>query len=165
MAGDLERFLQQAAERLAQKVNQQNQSRPQPARPLPTRQAERAPLNPEIVDAEIIEAEIVPDRMRREAGSNPLSTLDTRPGLAQQISQADESMAEHIHQALDHDLGQLGDASAALDKTPGDNLLESQVSSQVDRREKQISPMIAMLRNPDSLRAAFIASQIFDRKF
>lgn len=165
MAGDLERFLQQAAERLAQKVNQQNQPRPRPARSMPTRQAERAPLNPEIVDAEIVEAEVIPDRQRRESGPNPLSNLDTRPGLAEIVSQADESMSEHIHQALDHDLGNLGSASAALDKTPGDNLLESQVSSQVDRREKQISPMIAMLRNPDSLRAAFIASQIFDRKF
>ena len=89
MAGDLERFLQQAAERLAEKVNKP-QGKRQPPKPKPpsVRAAERSRLNPDAVDAEILEAEIIPphpSENRRELGPDPLSNIDTRPGLAREV--------------------------------------------------------------------------------
>ncbi len=176
MPSDLEKFLQQAAERLAQKVNEgQRPTQPKPAsggnqppvaRPQPsagpsrpsrpatgsTRSAERRPLQAEIVDAEIIE----PQTNRRESGPNRLSNIDTRPGLAQQISQTDERMVEHMHDVFDHEVSNLR-------KPTGQG--ETEKSIDLQRRQQQVSPLVDMLRQPDSLRAAFIASEIFKRKF
>lgn len=180
MANDLERFLQQAAERLAEKVNQAQQpkqgARPQPPARAPAeprqdvRQEPRrltptpatlqrpapAQMEPNVVDAIVVETN------RREQGPNPLSKLDTRPGLAQEISNADEEMAEHIRQELDHDIMNLKDASLALS---GSSNEASHGRSKVSRRKHAVSPLIDMLRQPESLRAAFLASEIFRRKF
>lgn len=156
MAGDLERFLQQAAERLAERVNQGAQ---QPARrqpPRPVRQAERQPVQQE---PEILEAEIVEDiAHRRELGPDPLSNIDTRPGLAQEISLADEKMAGHLHEHLDHDIMHLRDASNALEASPA-----SRVESRRDYQDS-VTPLVQMLRNPDTIRTAFIASILFERR-
>lgn len=165
MPSDLERFLQQAAERLAEKVNQAQGAKrpPAPRPPRSVRQAERQRLDPDIVDAEILDEEIVPPKVarvsnRRELGPDPLSNIDTRPGLAQKISQADERMQEHVQDQLDHDIVQLRDASQAL--TRNNTSTEAQSSS----RTPKPHAIIGLLRNPDTLKAAFIASEIFKRK-
>ncbi len=169
MPSDLEKFLQQAAERLAQKVNEarkppvaQRPAQPQ-RRPEPIRSTERRPraIEDEIVEAEVIESDQVV-AARREQGPNPLSSIDTRPGLAQQISQTDERMAEHMHDVFDHDVSKLRKSLPAnMTKVKG----ETEKSIDLHRREQQVSPLINMLRQPDSLKAAFIASEIFKRKF
>ncbi len=162
MAGDLERFLQQAAERLSEKVNQGQQPR-RPQRPQPpVRQAERARLDPDIVDAEIVEAEMVQPASRRQLGPDPLSDIDTRAPLAQQIGLADEKMAGHLQEAFEQEAPRLKQASNML--ADGDGY-ESNDKSQVERRERSVSPLVDMLRQPQTLRAAFIASEIFRRKF
>ncbi len=166
MAGDLERFLQQAAERLAEKVRQgQGEApRPNPQRQPPknVRMAERAPverLEPEVVDAAVLEAPA-------ERGTNPLSQLDTRhletrerPSLAQEISLADEKMASHVQHVTGGDVMHIRAASAALQ-----GFRDEQGRTRVKNRERQVSPLVEMLRKPESLRAAFIASQIFERR-
>lgn len=167
MPSDLERFLQQAAERLAEKVNkpQRPKQPPKVATPRSVRQAERQRLDPAAVDAEILEADIPPAQPRslvanrRELGPDPLSNIDTRPGLAQGISQADERMEEHVHDQLDHDIMGLRDASGALsrDRT-------SDGTSEVSKRRKTEHSIIGLLRNQETLKAAFIASEIFKRK-
>ncbi len=165
MAGDLERFLQQAAERLAEKLNQgqAGQPRPQPRPAASVRRAERTRIDPDILDAEIVDAELVQPANTRELGPNPLSNIDTRRKLAQEIDQADERMAHRIHEDLDHDLVQLKDASKALERHDGDS--SSGEVSYVERRVNSVSPLVDMLRQPETLRAAFIASEIFRRKF
>ncbi|MCA9126905.1 MAG: hypothetical protein KDB22_07465 [Planctomycetales bacterium] len=168
MANDLEKFLQQAAERLANKLDEAR--RPAPAAKKnkpPVRQQERSagqgkprpasqPMRPsgEVVDA------VVLDPNPRELGPDPLSNIDTRPGLAREIDQADERMAKFIHDELDHKVTSVRDASAALQD--GNS---SGVRSSVKKRQRDVSPLIAMLRQPATLRAAFIASEIFQRKF
>ncbi|MEM7478092.1 MAG: hypothetical protein AAF483_24155 [Planctomycetota bacterium] len=163
---DLEKFLQQAAEKLADTVNQgqppqqQQQQQPrrqqqqQPRQPRNVRQAERAPLSEEIVEAEVIDAAL--------AGPDPISAIDTRhldpavthrPELATNISQADERMTSHVQQVVDHDIVHIRDASDALDGTPGPTIVPKK------------NPIVEMLKSPDSIRKAFIASQIFQRKF
>lgn len=164
MPNDLEKFLQQAAERLAEKVNQgQRPKRGSPASPAQrpprnVRQAERAPLQPEILDAEIVDADLL--------GPDPLSDLDTRhlstpsanrPKLARQIGMADERMADHVKHVTDHDLVHLRDASSALSASGGE--------TSVEKRDMDVSPLIKMLRQPDSLRAAFIVGEIFKRPY
>ena len=159
MAGDLERFLQQAAERLRERAAQAQGASPNRPRQLPrqpVRQAERArQFEDEVVEAEIVDAQVLNPR---ELGPDPLSNIDTRPGLAQVISLADEKMADHVHDVFDHEVMHLSGASEALKK-------ESDKNSQVTRREMQSSPLVDMLRNPETLRAAFLASEIFQRKF
>ena len=117
-------------------------------------------IEDEIVDAEIIETS--PVASRREDGPNSLSSIDTRPGLAQKISQTDERMAGHMHDVFDHDVSQLRKASPALTSSVKG---ETEKSIDLHRREQQVSPLIQMLLRSESLTAAFIASEIFKRKF
>lgn len=197
---ELEKFLQQAAERLAQKLNEVQQprqgqppkqaggagqrprgnqpasnlppansppvaGRPQPRRPQSQRLSQTAMRTAERIppQAEIIEAEILSNLTPRELGPNPLSSLDTRPALAQQISQADERMSGHVRDVFDHQVSQLRAPSGAL----GQGAVQGNIQAGVDlqRRQMDVSPLLKMLRQPQTLRAAFIASEIFKRKF
>ncbi|MEO8271130.1 MAG: hypothetical protein ABI557_15520 [Aureliella sp.] len=169
MPSDLEKFLQQAAERLAQKVNEAQKpplkkmpAVPRPVRLESIRSSERRPMafEDEIVEAEIIESARAGGR--RQDGSDKLSSIDTRPGLAQQISQTDERMAGHMHDVFDHDVSKLRPSSSALKSTVKG---ETEKSIDLHRREQQVSPLIKMLQQPATLQAAFIASEIFKRKF
>ena len=175
MVSDIEKFLQQAAERLAQKANQgsnQGTRRPAPKRPPPQSprpshsvgQAERSrrPIHPEVVDAQVVEAEVVqPSRsVDRRRGPDPLSSIDTRPELAQVIDHADEKMADRVHQDLDHEMMHLSKASSALDSDQ-----TGKEGHGLTRHQYAVSPLVDMLRNPETLRAAFIAGEIFRRKF
>lgn len=153
MANDLERFLQQAAERLAQKAGNRGAASPRPSASLPSaaRQNSAQPPLAEVVTAEVIDTGSRLGNLR-ESGPDPLSTIDTRPALAQDISQADERMLDHVHQTFDHQLSNLKAASSSL----------STQTSKTNRPSE--SPIVEMLRNPNSLRNAFIASEIFKRK-
>lgn len=178
MSSDLERFLQQAAERLAKKVreaqqpaqpNQSAQERPRrrnPQQPRSIRSAERRSqsleydsLDSDIVEAEIIEASPGDQRQQRRPKK---SSIESRPRLAQQISQSDERMAGHVSDVFDHNVTKLRKASAALDPTIRG---ETEKSIDLQRRQLDVSPLVNMLRQPDTLRSAFIASEIFKRKF
>lgn len=185
MAGDLERFLQQAAEQLARKVSESQrpagsrrtspQSSPQAGQnrgagrsnnPQPgrgnVRRAERLPPQAEVIEANVIG----PINPEDEHGPDPLSDLDTRhldpsvlhrPKFAGGIDQADERMSEHVRHVIDHDIVDLRDASRALGRHSD--------SSRVEKRTLHSNPLIEMLRHKDSLKSAFIASEIFRRKF
>jgi hypothetical protein len=172
MSSDLEKFLQQAAERLRDKLQQGQQAqRPSssstqpPSPPRPTQRPTHR-SNP----SEVVEARVV--RSLRESGPDPLSTIDTRPSvghdfnsnLAHEIGQADEKMAGHLHQVFDHRISNLPRASEALQaSSPRTSQTDEPIG--VDRRENLVSPLIKMLRNPTTLRAAFLASEVFNRKF
>lgn len=178
MASDLEKFLQQAAERLAQKVREaqqppkQNQPAQQPPRrtdsrqPRSIRSAERLSQSQDMdsLEADIVEAEIVDARptSQRQQHRPKKSNIESRPGLAQDISQADERMADRMHDVFDHEVTKLRKASTALDANIQG---ETEKSIDLQRRQLDASPLVSMLRHSDSLRAAFIASEIFKRKF
>lgn len=152
MATDLEKFLQQAAERLAQKAGNRGAAPARPSQSLPSsRPTSRLPSNTEIVNAEVVDTGSRFGNLR-EAGPDPLSTIDTRPGLAQEISQTDERMLDHVHQVFDHQLSNLKAASSSLSGPP------------TTPQYRAESPLLEMLRSPATLRQAFIASEIFKRK-
>ena len=173
MSSDLEKFLQQAAERLAQKTGSKppvpgrprpaaGMPRPQPSPPPKQAQAGRrlAPMA-EIIDAEVLEGDDRRARALREAGPDPLSMIDTRPSLAQSIGQADERMGEHVQHVFGHELPHL--ASAAKPLMGSGQANQTDLATEVVFRKQFDNPLVAMLRSPDTLRAAFIVSEIFRR--
>ncbi len=169
MSSDLEKFLQQAAERLRDKIQQtQPPQRPQQA-PPPIRTAQR--LSPsQANEPRVIEATVVTPR---QLGDDPLSSIDTRPSvahemrnhLAENISQTDERVSGRVHQVFDHTVSSLPSASNALQATPSKSADQTNAAVEVNRRGRMSSPFLRMLRKPDTLRAAFIAGEIFRRKF
>ncbi|GIX00407.1 MAG: hypothetical protein KatS3mg111_3739 [Pirellulaceae bacterium] len=167
MAGDLEQFLREAAKRLAEQVNSPERP-PQPrADNQSVRQRERghpAGSDPIPEDEPILAAEVVDDWQDPRAGPDPLSTLDTRPTRISQVDLADERMEEHLREALDHSPSRRPDSSHPLDRNSAAADQPSD-SSQVQHRRKQVSPFIDMFRDPQSLKAAFVAGEIFRRKF
>lgn len=176
MSNDLEKFLKQAAERLAQKSNANRGGTARPAaKPKPTSQpstSRSAPQPPRsggsqadprsgrsdrIIEAEVVNVSPSADRRMRELGPDPLSAIDTRPALAQEIDQADERMGEHVHQVFDHELSHMRPASASLagNRPTTGSVVNAPI---ID------NPVMQLIRSPESLRAAFIASEIFKRK-
>jgi hypothetical protein len=106
-------------------------------------------------------------------GDDPLSSIDTRPSvahemrdhLAESISQTDERAAGRVHQVFDHDVSTLPSASNALKSNASKSSDQTSTAVEVNRRGRMSSPFLRMLRKPDTLRAAFIAGEIFRRKF
>lgn len=165
---ELEKFLQQAAERLAEKLNDGPQRKSgkaatQRPRQSSVRSAERRPPP---LEAEVIDAEIVPpsrEQLRREAGPDRLSEIDTRRGLAEHISQADERMAAHVKDVFQHAVATVGQQPVAASRLPADQAQQVLLSG-TTKRLLPGAQLMAMLRQRGSLRTAFIASEIFKRK-
>lgn len=167
MSNDLEKFLQQAAERLQEKILQsQPQNRSQQT-PPPIRPSQRPP---QYSEPRVIEAPIVPPL---QLGDDPLSSIDNRPSittamrsrLAEEISQTDERVAGRVQQVFDHSVSTLRTASHALQSNAQVTVDQTNSAVEVNRRGRMASPFLRMLRKPDTLRAAFIAGEIFRRKF
>jgi DNA primase len=170
MSNDLEKFLQQAAERLRDKIQQsQANQRSSPPPPPPNRPSQRRSqaqsLEPLVIEATVLQP--------RQLGDDPLSTIDTRPSvahemrdhLAEDISQTDERAAGRLQQVFDHSVSTLPNASTALQTGATKSTDQTNVAVEVNRRGRMSSPFLRMLRKPDTLRAAFIAGEVFRRKF
>lgn len=167
MSNDLEKFLQQAAERLKDKIQQSQSSQRAQQAPPPIRSSQRLSQSnePQVIEATVVQP--------RQLGENPLSSIDTRPSvghdlrphLAEDISQTDERAAGRVHQVFDHDVSTLPSASSALQTTATKSDDQTGSAVEVNRRGRMASPFLRMLRQPDTLRAAFIAGEIFRRKF
>jgi len=168
MSSDLEKFLQQAAERLRDKIQQSQQpqrSQQTPPPVKPRHQLSQSRAN----EPRVIEATVVP----RQLGDDPLSSIDTRPSvaremrnhLAENISQTDERVSGRMIQVFDHTVSTLPSASNALQSNAPKTADQTNSAVEVNRRGRMASPFLRMLRKPDTLRAAFIAGEIFRRKF
>ena len=169
MSNDLEKFLQQAAERLRDKIQQSQPQQRSPQTPPPIRPSQRVsqsrPAEPQVIEATIA--------LPRQMGDDPLSSIDTRPSvghemrnhLAEEITHSDERLAGRVHQVFDHSISTLPTASNALQPMAGKSTDQTNTAVEVNRRGRMSSPFLRMLRKPDTLRAAFIAGEIFRRKF
>jgi hypothetical protein len=182
---ELEKFLQQAAERMKERLQEQQaaQQRTQRRPAQPVRQVERAAPSyddEEILDAELGEASVssfpqrrtsAPQRMASmEPSAEPPRATQPQTGAATSGSfrqRAEERMNERLHQTFDHAIGQLNQRSTSAVTSPTNFGSPGQtgLSSEVDRRVKETSPLVQVLRERDSLKAAFIVGEIFKRKF
>lgn len=172
---DLERFLQQAAERMKQRMEGQAQASqaPQQTRPkakgkppkqVPVRQAERANA-PHVEVEELLEAEIVDQPQVQSSGEKFGNVANRKPPVTSAVDRADERMAERLQQKFDHSVGQIQQKSTSRPSFSEPRAEQTNQAQEVQRRQESVSPLISMLRNPDSLKAAFIVSEIFRRKF
>jgi hypothetical protein len=172
---DLEKFLQQAAQRMKERQQAAGQqprpmSPPQAQQSTPAKPSARPPMRKEerqtaAYQDEVVEAEVV-DLTPRDQGPNRLSNLDTRakPGTAN-VSMADERMTNRLQQVFDHNVGH-------LPKTAGQVQVSTVVANEqtnrkieVETQRQDIHWVTKLLQDPESLRSAFIASEIFKRKF
>lgn len=166
---DLEKFLQQAAERMKERTRQQQPGpRPSDTSKQPIRQKERAA--PQVDEPEILDAELVDAAPAPKAKSLPRklqSNIEKRKSpVSTNVDMADERMAQHLEQVFQHSVGQLGQQpiNPGSRSTLGTGDLTNR-SSEVDRREHMSSPLIEVLRQPENLKAAFIVGEIFRPKF
>lgn len=174
MSDNLEDFLRQAAQRRQQRATGQKPAS-QPQQNSPVRRVERSR---QVVEAEIIDAEDSGESVsRRVTSPRPVSQPHVVPTLtptvspSKEIDSADERMAKHVQDWLVHPVSNLsnetGSASNAISAevvpVPEDGGIKSSTSTQVRTEFKH--PLVAMLRRPESLRAAFIVGEIFKTKF
>ena len=136
MADDIEAFLKRAAQRRAAANVETAQPPPiRPAKPEFTNsRSERlvTPLPASVLVAEpVIEAEVVYD-------VHPAELI---------VGQADERMIQHVHHALDHQVGQLNEVR--------DVVRTAETSSDLDS-------ILQLLRQPNGLRSAILLKEIFD---
>jgi hypothetical protein len=171
MMSDLEKFLQQAAQRMRERMEQQQQARP-PQAPTPSAQqpAPRSPVQPNKKKKQpnqqakqrrpdqadqVVEAQLVDDR---RAGPNRMSSLDTRAApISASVHMADERMAGHLHQTFDHQIGQLGSTGPLSSSS-------NQPSVASDGSRLSAHPIFEALQSPQSLRSAVILSELLQRK-
>lgn len=165
---ELEKFLRQAAQRRAQK------SRP----------SSRPPSPPPVLDEVEVELEEETEtrRLMESPAITPHSISQVSPHirpehLAVDIDQADERMQAHVQQALVHEVGHLspkgrppkgkkkGQGKDESKETPAESMSNQETSVSRGPSNIAANQVSAYLSNPQSLRALFIASEIFKRKF
>ncbi len=185
MSKDLDEFLRKAAER--RKNRQQTGVNPTPVTP------QAAPIaQPEaIVVADKPREGLVP---KETLGPRIQSNIHPSSLLTKEIDQADDRVRARIHSQFDHSVSTIDqgttvqkkesqssnqsgkkktakqsnrDLAASQEKSIS-SFEESRNDMTIERSaSKMINPesMLELLRNPQTLRTAFIASQIFERKF
>jgi hypothetical protein len=192
MADNLEDFLRQAAQRRQQRAAGQNPqqqqprqqpgqqpSRQQPPRQQPSsqpvRQVERTR---QIVEAEVVElADEGESVTRRITSPSPItqphnvSTIGPAVTPSREIDTADERMARHVQDFLVHPVSNLSQETVSAKDSIAAEIIQaatvSEITSSTNTQvRKQINhPLVAMLRRPETLKAAFIAGEIFKTKF
>ncbi len=192
MADNLEDFLRQAAQRRQQRAagqtpqQQQPRQQPgqqpprqQPARQQPARQPVRqVERTRQIVEAEVVElADEGESVSRRITSPSPItqphnvSTIGPAVTPSREIDTADERMARHVQDFLVHPVSNLSQETVSAKDSIGAEIIQaatvSEITSSTNTQvRKQINhPLVAMLRRPETLKAAFIAGEIFKTKF
>lgn len=153
MARDIEEFLRKAAQRRAQAQQAANQARggpPPAARAQPARQPQpNAPQRrqPDIVIGEVVEPVVIDDKVPSQADQKT-NKLDS------EVAHADEKIAAHLQEKFEHQLGSL--------RVQGDRPDATSVVLDSDRN-KTAYELIKMFKDPSSLRAAIIMSEVLER--
>ncbi len=175
MADNLEDFLRQAAQRRQQRAAGQKPPQQQPQRQQPVRQVERSR---QVVEAEVVDlADEGESVTRRVTAPSPVAqphavpTIGTAMSPSREIDSADERMARHVQDFLVHPVSNLSQETVTAKDAIAAEIIPvapvSQITSSTDTQiRKQIRhPLVEMLRRPDTIRAAFVASEIFKTKF
>jgi len=171
MSGDLNEFLRQAALRREARKRQtgsqggsSSQSQNAPAQPRPVAQSnieilqpipvEQRHLTPGIPTSDHLIENAAKTDQKRQAHLREVFGAKPAP-LESQKKKKTKPRAEQQVAPQPQTVAQMDFASA----------LNSLTASQSGQRSVSSHDLIAFLRNPDSLKIAFIASEIFSRKF
>jgi hypothetical protein len=132
----------------------------------------------QVVEAEVIDlADEGESVTRRVTAPSPVSQPHIVPTIGQamtpsrEIDSADERMARHVQDFLVHPVSNLPQQTASAKDSIGAEIVQathvSEITSSTNTQiRKQINhPLVAMLRRPETLKAAFIAGEIFKTKF
>lgn len=150
LANEIDQFVQQASQRRAEGSRQQAPRRP--AAPQP-----RTPAQPRTAAQPLVEAvpvELLEPMSEESGGLGPqrLGALGSHR-LESRLEQADENMEEHVHQAFDHKLGQLGRTPDATERKSDPAAIPPLAAA----------GLAAMLTDPANVRQAIILSEILQR--
>ncbi len=149
MLDDLEEFLRRAAEQRSQQAPRPSQ----PAQPV-------IEILDDAVEAEIVEARplssVAAHVERHHFGEG---VADHASHLAEDISLADERMESHLHEAFDHRVGSMDNASTFIGEE-GDNASDL---DELPPSQSRAEELASMLRSPTSIRNAVILSEILRR--
>jgi hypothetical protein len=179
MADNLEDFLRQAAQRRQQRAAGQKPQPQQPNRQQPPRQPVRqAERSRQVVEAEVVElADEGESVTRRVNAPGPMTQPHIVPTIgpavtpSREVDSADERMAQHVQDFLTHPVSNLSNETSSAKNSIGAEIVTaapvSEITSSTNTQvRKQFQhPLVGMLRRPETLRAAFIAGEIFKTKF
>ncbi|MFO0922306.1 MAG: hypothetical protein U0905_07445 [Pirellulales bacterium] len=157
---DLDDFLRRAAELRKQKQG----AKAQPVRPS------QVPVTAEIIDAEIIEPEVIEAEILSDTNISKRSFethIPKNDRLAREVEQADDKMVSHVKQVFEHNVGHLK-GGGKKEKKGGPKRIQPETPSEPKSQNTvpvEQSDLLQMLANPQTVRLAFIASEIFKTKF
>ncbi len=165
---DLEDFLRQAAERRRMKQAGQGSSKQRgPANPPKPRPPVIEPPKNDWSEPILLEAEVIePIASGIYADSLP-SNIPSPQHLAKGIEQADEKMLGHVKDVFEHRVGKLGSKpKRPKPAKPKRESMSNEETAVIRSPENTVGKdLMQLLSNPKSIRAAFIASEIFGRRF
>ena len=160
---DLEDFLRKAAQRRREKVQRSGPAKsPAPSRGTPISLAPDANAPEERVRS-LARGEVAYDEGR---SAGPIRALPPAH-LAEVVDHADERMSEHLSHVFQHEVGHLrGDVEKRTDASKKQSNMSNEETS-VHRAPENLAgrQLLEYLANPQSIRVAFLASEIFQRKF
>jgi hypothetical protein len=173
---DVEDFLRRVAQMRAEaqaKARQANQPRPaqqrppqqRPAEPPPPPPRERpapvtrrlepiaAPVQAEVVEAQIVDRANEVERRVRDHLRGTEEIAEHTRHLGEQVDQADDKLAAHLHQMFDHQVGDLKQSGGA------------QAAKREQVTPEGLSPeaISRLLRSPTAARDAVILAEILQR--
>jgi hypothetical protein len=165
MSDEINEFLRRAAERRARQLEQMKRQAAEQAARAQANQAP-PPANPfgsladtsDVVDAEIIEAS--PARSGSQEppvnkGKRQKQKKAKRPEkLGNVAAQADAKMETHLHDKFDH---QIGSIAAPVQSVTAD------INPELKTRPEETHPLLELLKNPQSIRSAFIFAELLRR--
>lgn len=165
MADNIEDFLRRAAER-----RQQRASKPAPQQPPRSEPPPPPPPKASVTPKQPRKSE--PDRIRpvQQPPAQLHSTIESRQTLAQKIETADDSMRDHLQNVFSHQLGNIPKnqrpGSDPVTKSPKPENQKAAEAQADDASSASLAQLVAAsLRDPQTTKIAFVASEIFKRRF
>lgn len=173
MADNLDDFLRRAAERRQQRNQQQPPPKPQPpvqqnVPPAPPRTLVSGRTAPPPQQKQQPQRPTNQQSTKQKKPQQPKksqSNWESRQRLSSQVDSRDNAMNAHIHQTFDHQLGQFESRQAGthapVTRSPKPDTVVDEGNDQPSLAEQ----VAAMFRDVNDSKVAFVASEIFQRRF
>ncbi len=172
MADNLDDFLRRAAERRQQR-NQQQPPKPQPpvqqnVPPTPPRTVVSGRTAPPPQQKQKTERPNNQQTVKQKQTQQPKksqSNWESRQRLSSTVETRDNAMNAHIHQVFDHQLGQF-ETRAAGAHAPVTHSPKPDINEGSNVEQQSLAQQVAaMFRDVNNSKVAFVASEIFQRRF